>query len=130
MQNEGKRLLCFLVAFSFWLFSFCLPSSAAELKEIQRRGYLTIAVKDNLRPLGFRDAGGKLQGNALAYLTVIRDHEVTHVTEIAKAIQGAGGTPVNKRQSYNFAALGDTDRFGDEPLALGAGIEVVAHRVG
>ena len=62
MQNEGKRLLCFLVAFYFWFFSFCLPSSAAELKEIQRRGYLTIAVKDNLRPLGFRDAGGKLQG--------------------------------------------------------------------
>ena len=28
-------------------------------------------------------AGGKLQGNALKYLMVIRDHEVTHVTEIA-----------------------------------------------
>ncbi|WP_045055043.1 transporter substrate-binding domain-containing protein [Aliterella atlantica] len=62
MQNEGKRLLCFLIAFCFWCFSFCLPSSAAELKEIQRRGYLTIAVKDNLRPLGFRDASGNLQG--------------------------------------------------------------------
>lgn len=62
MQNEGKRLLCFLVAFCFLFFSFCLPSSAAELKEIQRRGYLTIAVKDNLRPLGFINASGKLQG--------------------------------------------------------------------
>jgi hypothetical protein len=52
-------------------------------------------------------AGGKLQGNALKYLTVIRDHEVTHVNELTKAIQGAGGTPVKARRSYNFAALGD-----------------------
>lgn len=52
-------------------------------------------------------AGGKLQGNALKYLTVIRDHEVTHVSELTKAIQGAGGTPVKVRKSYNFAALGD-----------------------
>lgn len=52
-------------------------------------------------------AGGKLQGNALKYLTVIRDHEVTHVTELTKAIQAAGGTPVKVRKSYNFAALGD-----------------------
>lgn len=47
-------LIC-LLAFSF-------PSSAAELKEITQRGYLVVAVKDNLRPLGFRDATGKLQG--------------------------------------------------------------------
>ncbi|WP_227789425.1 MULTISPECIES: transporter substrate-binding domain-containing protein [unclassified Nodularia (in: cyanobacteria)] len=37
-------------------------ASAAEMPEIQRRGYLTIAVKDNLRPLGFKDVGGNLQG--------------------------------------------------------------------
>lgn len=36
--------------------------SSAELKEITERGYLIVAVKDNLRPLGFRDATGKLQG--------------------------------------------------------------------
>lgn len=39
-----------------------LPSHGAELKEIQQRGYLTVAVKDNLRPLGFRDATGQLRG--------------------------------------------------------------------
>ena len=39
-----------------------LPSDAAELKQIQRRGHLIVAVKDNLRPLGFRDASGHLQG--------------------------------------------------------------------
>jgi Ferritin-like domain len=52
-------------------------------------------------------SGGKLQGNALKYLTVIRDHEVAHVDALTKAIQSAGGTPVKVRQSYNFAALGD-----------------------
>lgn len=35
---------------------------AAELREIKRRGYLIVAVKDNLRPLGFRDLQGNLQG--------------------------------------------------------------------
>lgn len=52
-------------------------------------------------------AGGKLQGNALKYLTVIRDHEVTHVSALTSAITQAGGTPVKARKSYNFAALGD-----------------------
>jgi len=37
-------------------------ASAAQIPEIQQRGYLNIAVKDNLRPLGFRDANGNLQG--------------------------------------------------------------------
>jgi polar amino acid transport system substrate-binding protein len=39
-----------------------LPASAAEMPKIQRRGYFNIAIKDNLRPLGFRDANGNLQG--------------------------------------------------------------------
>nr|WP_236556998.1 transporter substrate-binding domain-containing protein [Calothrix sp. PCC 7507] len=38
-----------------------LVASAAPMPEIQR-GYLTVAVKDNLRPLGFKDASGNLQG--------------------------------------------------------------------
>lgn len=37
-------------------------ASAAPLEEIQRRGYLTVAVKDNMRPLAFKDAAGNLQG--------------------------------------------------------------------
>ncbi len=37
-------------------------ATAAEMPEIQRRGYLNIAVKNNLQPLGFTDASGKLQG--------------------------------------------------------------------
>ena len=35
---------------------------AAELQEIQQRGKLIVAIKDNLRPLGFRDTTGNLQG--------------------------------------------------------------------
>lgn len=35
---------------------------AADLDTIRRRGYLIVAVKDNLPPLGFQDASGKLQG--------------------------------------------------------------------
>lgn len=36
--------------------------ASAQLQRIQQRGYLTVAVKDNLRPLGFRDSEENLQG--------------------------------------------------------------------
>lgn len=35
---------------------------AADLASIQRRGYLIVGVKDNLRPLGFRNTSGELVG--------------------------------------------------------------------
>lgn len=35
---------------------------AADLQTIAQRGKLIVGVKDNVRPLGFRDAQGKLQG--------------------------------------------------------------------
>ena len=62
MKRKGKRIIFFLLCFSFLLFTFSFPSSAKELKNIQKRGYLVVAVKDNLRPLGFRDIHGNLQG--------------------------------------------------------------------
>ncbi|WP_416675630.1 transporter substrate-binding domain-containing protein [Egbenema bharatensis] len=37
-------------------------AEGAELSEIQRRGYLIVGVKDNLRPLGFTDPAGELVG--------------------------------------------------------------------
>jgi len=50
----------------FWLIFYFADSqllaNAAQLPEIQQRGYLKIAVKNNLRPLGFTDVSGKLQG--------------------------------------------------------------------
>ena len=44
--------------------SWITPASvnAASLEEIQQRGELIVGVKDNLRPLGFRDANGNLEG--------------------------------------------------------------------
>lgn len=39
-----------------------IPAAARPWSEIVRSGQLRVAVKDNLRPLGFRDAEGKLQG--------------------------------------------------------------------
>jgi polar amino acid transport system substrate-binding protein len=62
MKLEGKRIVFFLLAFCFLLVIFAFPCSAAELKQIQKRGYVIVAVKDNLRPLGFRDDRGNLQG--------------------------------------------------------------------
>ncbi len=62
MKLKGKRVIFFLLAFSFLLSISSFPGAAAELKKIQQRGYIIIGVKDNLRPLGFRDAAGNLQG--------------------------------------------------------------------
>lgn len=61
------RLHLVLSATLILLLSFCFADSqllanAAKLPEIQQRGYLKIAVKNNLRPLGFTDIRGKLQG--------------------------------------------------------------------
>ncbi len=52
-------------------------------------------------------ASGKMTGNNLAYFTVIRDHEVAHVTAISQGLTQAGATPVKARASYDFAKLGD-----------------------
>ncbi|MDZ8026351.1 MAG: transporter substrate-binding domain-containing protein [Nostoc sp. DedQUE11] len=65
--QEITRLHLVLSATIIWICCFCfvgrgLIASAAEMPEIQRRGYLTVAVKDNLRPLGFKDDSGNLQG--------------------------------------------------------------------
>lgn len=55
----------------YWLFGLTvlgvqwvapLTAWSAELEEIQSRGHLVVAVKDNVRPLGFRDINGQLRG--------------------------------------------------------------------
>jgi polar amino acid transport system substrate-binding protein len=60
------RLHLVLSATLLFLCLFCLGTeaiaSAAPLSEIQKRGYLVVAIKDNIRPLGFKDANGNLQG--------------------------------------------------------------------
>lgn len=51
----GSLLTLALVIIAF-------PLKAADLATIQQRGELIVGVKDNLRPLGFRDGEGNLQG--------------------------------------------------------------------
>lgn len=59
----GSRLRRILSAGSLLLILHSpLAGMAADLRTIQRRGHLVVAVKDNLRPLGFRDPQGHLQG--------------------------------------------------------------------
>ncbi len=63
-MNKLHLVLSATLFLIFWL-SFLggnLTVYAATMAEIQQRGYLNMAVKDNLRPLGFRDEKGNLQG--------------------------------------------------------------------
>lgn len=62
-----RSLRFWIVGFGLSILLFCslslhTPSYADELAEIQERGQLKIAVKDNLPPLGFRTAEGELVG--------------------------------------------------------------------
>ena len=63
-MNKLHLVLSATLSLIFWLsfLSGNLTASAATMAEIQQRGYLNMAVKDNLRPLGFRDEKGNLQG--------------------------------------------------------------------
>jgi polar amino acid transport system substrate-binding protein len=63
--NRRKTVYPLLLTAVLWMWLILYTPSTAvatEFKDIQQRGYLTIAVKDNLRPLGFKDNQGKLQG--------------------------------------------------------------------
>jgi polar amino acid transport system substrate-binding protein len=64
MTYSLKKLWRLSLAIALAVNLSIFPSSAlaAELAEIIRRGKLIVAVKDNLRPLGFYDEQGKLQG--------------------------------------------------------------------
>ncbi|MCT7981507.1 transporter substrate-binding domain-containing protein [Laspinema sp. C3] len=62
MQPEGKRIKGLLLVVAFCLWPWGQVVQAAEFAEIQQRGQLIVAVKDNVRPMGFREGGGNLQG--------------------------------------------------------------------
>ncbi|MGI0482199.1 transporter substrate-binding domain-containing protein [Geminocystis sp. CENA526] len=55
-----SKLLSLSIIFGTLLIN--LPVYGGDWQEIQKKGQLTIAVKDNLRPLGYRDQQGNLQG--------------------------------------------------------------------
>ncbi len=66
-MQTGLNIKASSIAFAFSLvfMGFNLniqPIVAAQLEEIVERGKLIVAVKDNLRPLGFTDTEGNLQG--------------------------------------------------------------------
>lgn len=85
------------------IFSF-FPTAvqAATLAEIKARGTLTVAVKDQLRPLGFRNAQGKLQG-----------FEIDLARRLAEEILGDANAiklePVANRERLNVVLNGDVD---------------------
>ena len=58
MQSQ-LRIFLVLGLTLFWLTP---PVSAETLQGIRQRGRLIVAVKDNTRPLGFKDQAGRLQG--------------------------------------------------------------------
>ncbi len=59
-----RKFFSFSLAIGLMAVSVTAPTSVrgAELQEIEQRGKLIVAVKDNLRPLGFRDTSENLQG--------------------------------------------------------------------
>ncbi|MEM9482800.1 MAG: transporter substrate-binding domain-containing protein [Cyanobacteria bacterium P01_F01_bin.116] len=75
---------------------------AAELAEIQARGRLIVAVKDNLYPLGYRDTLGNLQG-----------FEIDIARQLALALLGDETAvelrPVSNVERVNAVVDGDVD---------------------
>jgi len=74
---------------------------AADLQTIVQRGQLVVGVKDNLRPLGFRDAQGKLQGL-----------EIEIAQKLSEEILGRQSValrPVNNRDRLTVVTEGKVD---------------------
>ncbi len=59
--SNRLRQVGFLLGLGLLVGFLSLPVAAAELSAIKKRGYLIVGVKDNLRPLGFREQD-QLQG--------------------------------------------------------------------
>lgn len=77
-------------------------TTAAELAEIERRGKLIVAVKDNLPPLGFTDTQGNLQGL-----------EIDLARQLAAELLGSPDAvvlqPVTNRERLNVLLEGQVD---------------------
>lgn len=69
IRTRYPRVLYYCGQFlSIWIGAVALGvailpvADAAELTQIKERGYIIVGVKDNLRPLGFRNEAGQLEG--------------------------------------------------------------------
>ncbi|MEW6496241.1 MAG: transporter substrate-binding domain-containing protein [Cyanobacteriota bacterium] len=63
-MGMNRKFFSFSLVIGLMAVSVTAPASvrSAELQAIEQRGKLIVAVKDNLRPLGFRDTSDNLQG--------------------------------------------------------------------
>jgi polar amino acid transport system substrate-binding protein len=61
-KRISTLILIWTIAISIVLGFGSSSSWAAPLAQIEERGTLIVAVKENVRPMGFRDANGQLQG--------------------------------------------------------------------
>lgn len=90
-----------LNAISFLTFS-PLPTIAAELSTIKKRGRLVVAVKETLRPLGFRSANGQLQG-----------FEIDLAQRLAQELLGRSDAvelkPVTNQERFSLVMNGTAD---------------------
>jgi polar amino acid transport system substrate-binding protein len=99
----------FVRALCLWaLLVIALPAQGAEWAEIQARGRVIIGVKDNLRPLGFRNAAGELEGL-----------EIDLARQIAQALLGDAN-------AVTFQPLDNDDRI---PALLDDQVDLVIARV-
>ncbi|GAB4348321.1 MAG: transporter substrate-binding domain-containing protein [Leptolyngbyaceae cyanobacterium] len=107
-MHRGKRLSWLVTTLSIvgvagsLLFAPLLVS-AADLQTIRQRGRLIVAVKDNLRPLGFRDGQGQLQGL-----------EIDLARQLAQDILG-------RSDAVEFRPVTNADRF---PAVLNGEVDV------
>lgn len=74
---------------------FPLAGLTAELKQIEQRGYLVVGVKENLRPLGFRNLDGQLVGL-----------EIDLAQRLATEL-------LNREESIRFKPVQNQERFSD-----------------
>ena len=94
-----------------------LPAAnAAELAQIKERGYVIVGVKDNLRPLGFRNGAGQLEGL-----------EIDLARQIALEILGDAGMRASRYpQGVVLQPLANSDRI---PALLEDKVDLVIARV-
>lgn len=102
MHKSKLLLLCLILGFLGIQVIVSQPVNSATLRDIQRRGTLVVAVKDNLRPLGFRDDAGNLQGL-----------EIDLAKRLAQDLVGREGAidlqPVSNNDRLNIVISGKVD---------------------
>ncbi|PSO47454.1 MAG: ABC transporter substrate-binding protein [Cyanobacteria bacterium SW_9_44_58] len=106
LNSVSWRSRVLSLGYGLILSSVCsfLPATvqAATLPEIKAQGKLTVAVKEQLRPMGFRNAQGKLQG-----------FEIDLARRLAQEILGDANAiklePVANRERFKAVLNGDVD---------------------